>query len=91
VIAAQAAPEFSTFFRATVTLEGTLTTLCPGYLVIDAAQAIAAEWARDRLTPGTLQELARQELMALAPVLRGCPATSTGSRRSSSGATCGRT
>ena len=38
-------PEFSTFFRALVTLEGTLTTLSPGYLVIEAAE-IAAEWAR---------------------------------------------
>ena len=66
-------PEFSTFFRAMVTLEGTLTTLCPGYLVIDAAQAIAREWARDRLTPETLQELARQELLSLAPMLRRLP------------------
>jgi ubiquinone biosynthesis protein len=66
-------PEFSTFFRAMVTLEGTLTTLCPGYLVIDAAQAIAKEWARDRLTPDALQDLARQELLSLAPMLRRVP------------------
>jgi ubiquinone biosynthesis protein len=66
-------PEFSTFFRAMVTLEGTLTTLCPGYLVIDAAQAIAKEWARDRLTADTLQDLARQELLSLAPMLRRVP------------------
>jgi ubiquinone biosynthesis protein len=39
-------PEFSTFFRALVTLEGTLTTLSPGYLVIEAAGQFAAEWAR---------------------------------------------
>jgi ubiquinone biosynthesis protein len=38
-------PEFSTFFRALVTLEGTLTTLSPGYLVIEAAEQLAAEWA----------------------------------------------
>ena len=66
-------PEFSTFFRAMVTLEGTLTTLCPGYLVIDAAQSIAREWARDGLTPETLQDLARQELLAVAPMLRRLP------------------
>ena len=66
-------PEFSTFFRAMVTLEGTLTTLCPGYLVIDAAQSIAKEWARDRLTPDTLQDLARQELLSVAPMLRRLP------------------
>src|SRR5919201_6477117 len=39
-------PEFSTFFRALVTLEGTITTLAPGYLVIQAAEELAAEWAR---------------------------------------------
>lgn len=31
--------------RAMITLEGSLTTLCPGYLFIDAAQQVAAEWA----------------------------------------------
>ena len=33
-------PEFSTFFRALVTLEGTLTTLSPGFLVIEAAHRL---------------------------------------------------
>jgi ubiquinone biosynthesis protein len=66
-------PEFTTFFRALVTLEGTLTTLAPGYLVIDAAQAIAQEWATDRLTAGSLDDLARRELVALAPLLRRLP------------------
>jgi ubiquinone biosynthesis protein len=66
-------PEFSTFFRAIVTLEGTLTTLCPGYLVIAEAQVIASEWMRERLTPTSLEELARQELLGLAPLLRRVP------------------
>ena len=66
-------PEFSTFFRAIVTLEGTLTTLCPGYLVINEAQALASEWARERVTPGTLQEMAQDELLSLAPMLRRLP------------------
>jgi ubiquinone biosynthesis protein len=66
-------PEFSTFFRAMVTLEGTLTTLRPGYAVIDAARAIATEWGRERVTPGTLEELARHELFSLAPLLRRLP------------------
>ena len=30
-------PEFSTLFRALGTLEGTLSTLSPGYLALDAA------------------------------------------------------
>jgi ubiquinone biosynthesis protein len=66
-------PEFSTFFRALVTLEGTLTTLSPGYLVIEAAEQIAAEWARASLAPASLQELARQELGSLALLLRRAP------------------
>lgn len=66
-------PEFSTFFRAIVTLEGTLTTLCPGYLVINEAQAVASEWMRDRVTPASLQEMAREELLSLAPMLRRAP------------------
>jgi ubiquinone biosynthesis protein len=66
-------PEFSTFFRALVTLEGTLTTLSPGYLVIAAAEQIAAEWARARLAPTSLEELARKELGSLALLLRRAP------------------
>jgi ubiquinone biosynthesis protein len=66
-------PEFSTFFRALVTLEGTLTTLCPGYLVIDAAQAIATEWASERMTAESLEQLARREVVGLLPLLRRLP------------------
>ena len=66
-------PEFSTFFRALVSLEGTLTTLCPGYLVINEAQQVASEWMRERITPASLQDLARQELIGLAPLLRRVP------------------
>jgi ubiquinone biosynthesis protein len=66
-------PEFSTFFRALVTLEGTLTTLSPGYLVIQAAEQIAVEWARARLAPSSLEELARKELGSIALLLRRAP------------------
>lgn len=41
--------------------------------MIDAAQSIAKEWARDRLTPESLQDLARQELLSVAPMLRRLP------------------
>jgi ubiquinone biosynthesis protein len=66
-------PEFSTYFRALATLEGSLTTLSPGYLVIQAAQEIAAEWATERLRPASLQELARNEVLGLVPLLRRAP------------------
>jgi ubiquinone biosynthesis protein len=66
-------PEFSTFFRALVTLEGTLTTLSPGYLAIEAAQQIATEWAHERMRPDSLEDLARQEVISLLPMLRRLP------------------
>lgn len=66
-------PEFGTFFRALVTLEGTLILLCPGFQVIAEAQVIAQEWAGDRTKPGTVQDLATQELIQMAPVLRRLP------------------
>jgi ubiquinone biosynthesis protein len=66
-------PELSTFFRALITLEGTLTTLSPRYPVIDRAEAIAAEWMRARLAPSTLEEFAREELIRMGPLLRRLP------------------
>lgn len=66
-------PELTTLFRALVTLEGTLRTLSPGYLVIDAAQKLASQWARERVTPATLADFARTELVSLAPLLRRAP------------------
>ncbi len=65
--------EFGTFFRALITLEGTLRTLSPGYLVIDEAQKLATEWARERLAPSSVRELATKELLSLAPILRRMP------------------
>jgi ubiquinone biosynthesis protein len=52
---------------------GTIVTLSPGYPVIQAAQEVAAEWAGERLTAGSLQEMARDELPSLAPLLRRAP------------------
>ena len=66
-------PEFSTLFRALITLEGTLRTISPGYLVIEAAQQLAGRWARERLAPTTLEDLARRELTTLLPLLRRAP------------------
>ena len=66
-------PELSTFFRALITLEGTLTTLSPGYPVIDRAEAIAAEWMRAQLAPSSLEELAREEIIRMGPLLRRLP------------------
>lgn len=66
-------PEFGTLFRALITLEGTLTTLCPGYFVIDEAQKLASEWAGDQLTAASIREMATKEVLGLAPILRRLP------------------
>jgi ubiquinone biosynthesis protein len=67
------APELSTFFRALITLDGTLTTLSPGFATVDEAQKVAQEWMRARVTPETLGDVAKGELIRLAPLLRRIP------------------
>jgi ubiquinone biosynthesis protein len=65
--------ELSTFFRALITLDGTLTTLAPGYQTIEAAERIAKEWISSRITAESMQDVAREELIRLAPMLRRLP------------------
>ena len=65
--------EWSTFFRALIVLEGTLTTIAPGYSVIDAAESIAAQWVRSLINPSSVQQAVRDELLRTVPMLRRLP------------------
>jgi ubiquinone biosynthesis protein len=65
--------ELSTFFRALVTLDGTLTTLAPGYNTIESAERVAHEWMQARMAPETFETAARDELLRLVPMLRRLP------------------
>jgi ubiquinone biosynthesis protein len=65
--------EWSTFFRALIVLEGTLTTIAPGYSVIDAAESIAAKWVRSLINPSSVQQAVRDELLRTVPMLRRLP------------------
>jgi ubiquinone biosynthesis protein len=65
--------EWSTFFRALIVLEGTLTTIAPDYSVIDAAESIAGQWVRAQITPGTVQQAVRDEILRTVPMLRRLP------------------
>jgi ubiquinone biosynthesis protein len=65
--------EWTTFFRALVVLEGTLTTIAPGYSVIDAAEGIAAQWVRAMINPGSVQQAVRDEVLRTVPILRRLP------------------
>lgn len=60
-------------FRALVTLEGTINTIEPGFPIIDAAQQIGGELVREQFGEEQLKEMAQQEAIKLAPVLRRIP------------------
>jgi len=60
-------------FRMLVTLEGTLTTLCPGYQLIQAAQDFAPSLIQERVDATDLGGQIRDEAAALLPVLRRAP------------------
>ena len=65
--------EWTTFFRALIVLEGTLTTIAPDYSVIDAAEGIAAKWVKAMINPGSVQHAVRDEIMRTVPILRRLP------------------
>jgi ubiquinone biosynthesis protein len=65
--------EWTTFFRALIVLEGTLTTIAPDYSVIDAAEGIAAKWVKAMINPGSVQQAVRDEIMRTVPILRRLP------------------
>lgn len=63
----------SAMFRALVTVEGTINALVPGYPIIDAAQQIGGNLVRDQFDQKRLKEMAEQEAIKLAPVIRRIP------------------
>lgn len=66
-------PTTSLLFRTLATLEGTLSTLCPGYPIVQAAEDFAGDLVQERLAPATWEETAKQELVTLLPMLRRAP------------------
>lgn len=65
--------EIAAVFRALATLEGGLTELAPGFGIVAEAQTFGESYLRERLTPGSLQEAAHDELLGLLPMLRRLP------------------
>lgn len=61
----------ATMFRALVTLEGTLTTLVPGYRVVDAAERLGQELVGEAVQAGP--ESIETELAKLFPLLQRAP------------------
>jgi ubiquinone biosynthesis protein len=66
-------PSTSLLFRTLVTLEGTLSTLCPGYPLVQASEDFAAELVQERMAPATWQQAAQDELAGVMPLLRRAP------------------
>ena len=66
-------PSVSSMLRALVTLDGTIRLLSPGYEIVAAAQRLAQREATEALTPETLTEDVRKEMIRLAPILRRAP------------------
>lgn len=60
-------------FRALATLAGTLEQMSPGYPLIDVVADIGGAELRDRMAPGSMQELVEQEWARLAPLLARAP------------------
>jgi ubiquinone biosynthesis protein len=67
--------ELTTFSRAFLILEGTLTTLAPGYRLSEHAQEIGAEWVSAKVEDagGSMEDIARDELIKQLPTLRQLP------------------
>ncbi|WP_371671456.1 AarF/UbiB family protein [Streptomyces sp. NBC_00289] len=66
-------PEIAAVFRALATLEGTLCRTAEGFDILAASREYAAARFARQLEPATLRDTARDELLALMPVLRRLP------------------
>ncbi|QCB49326.1 AarF/ABC1/UbiB kinase family protein [Rhodococcus sp. PAMC28707] len=60
-------------FRAIGTLEGTVSAISPGLSMVTEARAFASQHFADSLSPQSLQEAAKDELITMLPILRRMP------------------
>ncbi|MGH3154933.1 MAG: ABC1 kinase family protein [Streptosporangiaceae bacterium] len=66
-------PEFAATFRALSTLEGGLTLLSPGFDIVAEAERFGQAQLAGRLDAASLGTAAKDELVALMPMLRRLP------------------
>ncbi|MEV6398530.1 AarF/UbiB family protein [Streptomyces sp. NPDC051907] len=66
-------PEIAAVFRALGTLEGTLDRVSAGFDMLAASRSYASDRLAEQLGPTTARDAARDELVALLPVLRRLP------------------
>ena len=65
-------PAMSAVFRCLITLEGTLTTMAPGFLIVDEMRHLGTAWLLEATAPAGLRS-AQDELAAALPALRRLP------------------
>ncbi|MFI6645714.1 ABC1 kinase family protein [Streptomyces sp. NPDC050504] len=66
-------PEVAAVFRALGTLEGTLGRICAGFNMLSASRSYASGRIAHQLGADSLRDTARDELIAILPVLRRLP------------------
>jgi ubiquinone biosynthesis protein len=66
-------PEIAAVFRSLATVEGTLTLLAPSFDLVVETKRLATEYLSEQLEPDRLQQIARDELAALVPILKRLP------------------
>ncbi|MGA8115923.1 MAG: AarF/UbiB family protein [Actinocatenispora sp.] len=66
-------PEVAAVFRALATLEGTLTSLAPGFDLVAEAREFGRSYLTEQLSTVSVRDLAVGELAALLPMLRRLP------------------
>jgi ubiquinone biosynthesis protein len=66
-------PEIAAVFRSLATAEGTLTRLAPGFDMVAETRCFARRYLAEQFRPGSVREMAADELTTLLPMLRRLP------------------
>ncbi|RZQ65709.1 ABC1 kinase family protein [Amycolatopsis suaedae] len=66
-------PPVAAVFRALATMEGTLAMLAPGFNIMVESRQFATARVGEKMRPDSAGQVARDELLAMLPVLRGLP------------------
>ncbi|CAM3090366.1 putative protein kinase UbiB [Arthrobacter ulcerisalmonis] len=66
-------PALAGAFRAIATIEGTLTSLAPGFDIVAEARTFAGAQIGEHFTPGGIKETVQRELLDTLPILRRMP------------------
>lgn len=66
-------PQIAAVFRALLTLEGTLRTLDPDFVLVDEVRALAGDVGQKAFGPAALRQAISDDLLKLAPILRNLP------------------